>query len=105
MNYKDKKSLLDTHFNKGFPNASETDELDDIIAKIAELDSYYAGLAMAAIGGSKVKAESLNDLHRLKGEIKNIDKSKEDIENISSCDKYIDSLIKIVKIIINNQKD
>ena len=105
MNYKEKKDLFDKHIRNEFPNGSETDELDDIIAEIAKLDSYYAGLATSAIGGSKVKKESLDDLYNLKDKMKKIDTTKEDYDNIANCENYIESLIKIVMFIINNQKE
>jgi hypothetical protein len=49
-----------------FPEHPDSDELDDAMMPLLELDAYYAGLADSTINGSRARHHPLHELRRLR---------------------------------------
>ena len=79
--------------NLPFPEAGESDDLDDWISELAEVDGYVAGLAVSVLGGDTTRERPETVLESMRQQLEAIeDVTKEDRTLKQQCSTYLSAL-------------
>ena len=99
----EKRKLRELYSELGtlkIPQSTENEVLSSIIEKLLEMDSYYAGLALSAAGGTSIEKKQLYDINELKTKLRSISPlSSKDWEIYEVCKVFIDKLYEIDTIL------
>lgn len=76
-----------------FPKAVDTPDFTDWISELAELDAFYAGLAVSKLEGEEEKNPLLPPLGKLSEDLKKLHEQKGISEHLyEECERYLSAL-------------
>lgn len=96
---KEIEEKYDFFVKMAFPQFPESDELSDWVTQLAEIDSYYAGIASSFISHGEYYKVELHNVVELIESLEKIKVDKEDQLIYSECKRYIEVLNDLVVLL------
>ena len=94
----DTKSILEKHKETKLPSFPNDDDFAEWVEELIDMDGYYYGLATSILGGD-IKPYDVQLFQDLKHRLYNFKNLDDDEDIYIECEKYLNSLETIVKLI------